>query len=339
MFKLDLEKAEEPKIKLPTSAESLKKQDRSRKKNLFCFIDYTKAFDCVDHNQLWNILKEMGIPDHLTWEILYAGQEATDRIGHGTEDLFQIEKGVRQGCILSPCLFNLYAEYIMRNAGLEEAQAGIKIAGRNINKLRYADDTTLMAESEEELKSFLMRVKEASEKVGLKFNIQKTKIMASGPITSWLIYGENMETVTCFIFLGSKTTADGDCSHDIKRCLLLERKAMTNLDRILKSRDIANKGLSSQGYGFSSGHVWMWELDYKENWVVKNRCFRTVVLEKTLEESLRQQGDQTSQSKGNHPWMFFIGRTDAEAEATILWPPDVKSWLTGKDPDVGKDWR
>ena len=151
---------------------------------------------------------------------------------HGTTDWFQIGKGVRLGFILSPCLFNLYAEYIMRNSGLEEAQAGIKIAGRNINKLRYADNTTLMAESEEELKSLLMRVKEESEKVGLKLNIQKTKIMASGPITSWEIDGE---TVPGFIFLGSKITVDGDCSHVIKRCLLLGRKVMTNLDSILKA--------------------------------------------------------------------------------------------------------
>ena len=153
----------------------------------FCFIEYAKAFDCVDHNKLWKILKEMGIPDHLTCLLrnLYAGQEATVRAGHGTTDWFQIEKGVRQGCILSPCLFNFYAEYIMRHAGLEEAQAGTKITGRNINNLRYADDTTVMAESEEELKSLLMKVKEESEKVGLKLNIQKTKIMASGPITSW----------------------------------------------------------------------------------------------------------------------------------------------------------
>ena len=156
---------------------------------------------------------------------------------------------------MSPCLFNLYAEYIIRNARLDEAQAGIKIARRNINNLRYADDTTLMAESEEELKSLLMKVKVESETVGLKLNIQKTKIMASGPITSWQIDGETVETVSDFIFLGSKTTADGDCSHEIKRRLLLRRKVMTNLDRILKSR--ANKGPSSQGYGFSSGHVWM----------------------------------------------------------------------------------
>ena len=150
---------------------------------------------------------------------------------------FQIGKGVCQGCILSPCLFNLYAEYIMRNAGLQEAQAGIKIAGRNINNLRYADDTTLMAESEEELKSLLMKVKEESEKVGLKLNMQKTKIMASGPITSWEIDGET-GTVSDFIFGGSKITADGDFSHEIKRCILLGRKVMTNLDSILNSRDI-----------------------------------------------------------------------------------------------------
>ena len=178
----------------------------------------------------------MEIPDYLTCLLrkLYAGQEATVRTGHGTTDGFQIGKGVRQGCILSPCLFNFYAEYIMRNAGLEEAQAGIKIAGRNIKNHRYADDTTLMAESDEELKSLLMKVE--SENVGLKLNIQKNKIMASGPITSWEIDAETMETD--FIFWGSKITADGDCSHEIKRRLLLGRKIMTNIDSILKSRDI-----------------------------------------------------------------------------------------------------
>ena len=158
----------------------------------------------MDHNKLWKILKEMGIPDHLICPLrnLYAGQEVTVKIGHGTTDWFQIGKGVRQGCILSPCLFNFYAEYIMRSAGLDETQAGIKIAGRKINNLRCADDTTLMAEIEEELKSLLMKVKEESEKVGLKLNIQKTKIMASGPITSWEIYGETVETVAEFIFWG-----------------------------------------------------------------------------------------------------------------------------------------
>ena len=204
MFKLVLEKAEEPEIKLPIYVGSSKEQEFQ--KNIYlCFIDYTKAFDCLDHNKLWKILKEMGIPDHLTclFRNLYAGQEATVRTGHGPTDWFQIGKEVHRGCILSPCLFNLYAEYIMRNAGLQEAQAGIKFAWRNINNLRYAD-TTLMAESEEELKSLLMKVKEESEKVGLKLNIQKTKIMASGPITSWEKDGETVETVSDFIFLGSK---------------------------------------------------------------------------------------------------------------------------------------
>ena len=159
---------------------------REFQKNIyFCFIDYAKAFDCVDHHKLWKILKKMGIPDHLTCLLrnLYAGEEATVSTGHGTTDWFQIGKEVHQGCILSPCLFNLHAEYILRNARLDEAQAGIKIAGRNINNLRYADDTTLMAGSEE-VKSLLMKVKEESENAGLKLNIQKTKIMANGPITS-----------------------------------------------------------------------------------------------------------------------------------------------------------
>ena len=152
----------------------------------------------VDHNQLWKILKEMGIPEHLICLLknLYEGQEATVRTGHGTTDWFQIGNGVHQSCILLSCLFNFYVECIMRNAGLDEAQAGIKIARRNINNLRYADDTTLMAEIEEELKSLLVKVKEETERVGLKFNIQKTKIMTSGPITSWHIDGETVETVT-----------------------------------------------------------------------------------------------------------------------------------------------
>ena len=208
-------------------------------------------------NKLWKILKEMRIPNHLTCLLrnLYAGQEATVRTGCGTADCFQIGKGVHQSCILSPCLFNFYAEYIMRNVGLDKAQAGIKITGRNINNLRYADDTTLLAESEEELKSLLMNVKEESEKIGLKLSIRKTKTMASGPITSWQIDGE---TVSDLIFCGSKITADGDSSHEIKRHLLLGRKVMTNLDSILKIRHyFVNKGSSSQGYAFSSSHVWM----------------------------------------------------------------------------------
>ena len=183
IFKPFLENAEEPEIKLPVSCWITEHASKFQKNIYFCFINYTKAFDYVDHNKLWKILQEMGIPDHLACLLrnLYAGQEATVRIGHGTTDWFQKGKGVRQGCILPPYLFNLYAEYIMRNAGLEETQAGIKITRRNINNLRYADDTTLMAESEEELKSLLMKVREESEKVGLKLNIQETKIMASGP--------------------------------------------------------------------------------------------------------------------------------------------------------------
>ena len=185
----------------------IKKAREFRKNIYFCFIDYAKVFDCVDHNKLWKILQEMGIPDHLICLLrnLYAGQEATVRTGHGKTDWFQIRKGVCQGCISSPCLFNLYAEYIMRNTGLDEAQAGIKFAGRNINNLRYTDDTTLMAESEEELKSLLMKVKDKSEKVSLKLSIQKTKIMASSPISSWQIDGETLETMADFIFLAPKS--------------------------------------------------------------------------------------------------------------------------------------
>ena len=183
-----------------------------------------------------------GNTDHFTSFLknLYAGQEATVRTGHKTMDWLKIGKGIHQDCILSPYLFNLYSEYIMQNVRLDKAQAGIKIAMRNINNLRYADDTTLKAESEEELKSLLMKVKEEGEKAGLKLNIQKTKIMASDPMTSWQIDGERMETVTDFIFLGSKITGFRvmDCSHEIERHLLLGRKAMTNLDSILKTRDM-----------------------------------------------------------------------------------------------------
>jgi len=185
----------------------------------------------------------MGIPDHLTCLLrnLYAGQEETDRTGHETTDWFQVGKRVYQGCILSLCLCNLYAECIMRNSGLEEAQAGIKITGRNINKLRYADDTTVLTESEEQLKSLLMKVKEESEKVGLKLNIQKAKIMASGPITSWEVDGETVETVSDFIFLSCKITADGDCRHEIKGSLLLGSRVMTNLDSILKKESLLER--------------------------------------------------------------------------------------------------
>ena len=302
----------------------------------FCFIDYAKAFDCVKHNKLWTILQEMGIPDHLTCLLrnLYAGQEATVRTGHETMECFQIGKGVHQGCILSPCLFNLYAERIMWNAGLNEAQAGIKIAGRNINNLRYADDTTLMAESEEELKSSLMKVREC-EKAGLKLNIQITKIMASGHITSWQIDGETMETVTDSIFLGSRITADGDCSCEIKIHLLLRRKSMTNLDSILKSRDITLPTkvhlvkamvFPVVMYGCKSWTIEKavcWRIDGFESW-----CWQRLL-----------RAPWTARRSNQSVVKKFTGRIDAEAEARILWPSDVKSWLTAKDPDAGKDWR
>ena len=182
-----------------------------------------------------------------------------------------------------------------------------------------------------------MKVKEESEKAGLKLNIQKTKIMASGPITSWQIDGETVETVTDFILWGSKITADGDCSHEIKRCLLLGRKVMTNLDRILKSRDyLANKDPSNQSYDFSSSQVWIWEWDYKESWALKNWCFWTVVLEKTLESPLDCKLIQPSILKETSPEYSLV---NAEAETPILWPPDSKNWLIGRDPNAGKDWR
>ena len=216
--------AELPGIKLSTSTESSREEERARKTSISALSTTAKPW-IVWITTNWKILQEMGILDHFTCLLrnLYAGQEATFRIGHGTTDWFQIGKGEDQSCILSPCLFNLCVEYIMQNAGLDEAQAGIKSAGRNINKLRYADDTTLMAESEEELKSLLMKVKEESGKVGLKLNIQKTQIMASGLITSWQIDGETVETVREF-FLGSKITADGDCSHELKDACSLEEK-------------------------------------------------------------------------------------------------------------------
>ena len=201
----------------------IKKASEFQKNIYFCFTDYAKVFDCVDYHKPWKILQEIGIPDHLTYLLrnLYAGQEATVRTRHGTTDWFQLGKGVYQGCIMSPCLFNLYEEYIMRNARLDETQARIKISKRNINNLRYAADTTLMAESNNQPKGLLMKVKEETENVGLKFNIQKTKIVATNPITSWQIDGNsgNIDRLG-----GSKITADGDCSHEIKRCLLLGEK-------------------------------------------------------------------------------------------------------------------
>ena len=215
---------------------------REFQKNIyFCFIDYVKAFNCVAHKKLWKNYPRDGNtrPPYLPPEKPYAGQEAIVRGSYGATDWFQIGKGECKGHILSPCLFNLYAEYIMRNARLDEAQAGVKIAGRNINNLRYADDTTLKAESEEKLKNLLMKMKEESE----------TKIMASSPITSWQTDGKTMETMRDFMFLGSKSNTDGDCSHEVK-CLLLGRNGMTHLESILKSRDFANKGPSTKAMIF-----------------------------------------------------------------------------------------
>ena len=262
----------------------------------------------MDHNKLWKILKEMGISDHLNCLLrnLYADQEATIRTVHRTTNWFQIGKGVRQGCILSPCLFNLYAEYIMRNPGLHEAQAEIKIDGRNINNLRYEDDTTLMAESEE-LKSLLMKVKEESEKIGLKLNIQKSKIMASGPITSWQIDGETVKTVADFILEDSKITTDGDCSQEIKRHLLLGRKFMTNLDSILKSRDITLPTkvclvkavvfpvvmhgceswiiMKADGRRIDAFELWCWRRLLRVPWIAR-RSNQSILKEVSLEYSL-----------------------------------------------------
>ena len=228
MFKLDLEKAKEPEIKLPTSIGSLKKQKSSRKKTSISALltmpkPLTGWIKTVENSS------RDRIPDHLNCLLrnLYAGQEATVRTGHGTTDLFQIRKGVHQSCLLSPWLFNLSAEYIMRNAGLEKAQAGIKIAGRNLNNFRYADDSILMAEIEEELKSLWMRVKEESEKKKKNWlktqQSKKLRLWHLVPITSWQIEGENIKEVTDFIFLGSKIPGDDDCSHKIKRCLFLRR--------------------------------------------------------------------------------------------------------------------
>ena len=236
---------------------------------------------------------------------------------------FDISTIVHQGCISSPCLFNVYAEYIMRNSGLEEAQAGIKIAGRNINNLRYADDTTLMAESEEELKSLLMKLKVESEKVGLKLNIQKTKIMASGPITSWQIDGE---TVADFIFLGSKITAHGDCNHEIKRRLLLGRKVMTNLHSILKSRDIS---LPTKVH-LVKAVVFPLVMYGCESWTIKKGerrridAFELWCWRRLLRVPWTARSSNQSILKEIGPWVF-IGRTDVEVEAPRLWPPDVKS--------------
>ena len=220
-----------------------------------------------------------------------------------------------------------------------QAPAGIKIFRRNVNNLRYAEDMTLMAESEEELKSLLMKVKEESEKVGLKLNIQKTKIMASGLITSWQIDGETVETVTIYFGGTPKSLQMMTAAMKLKDTYSLGKSYDQPRQHIKKQRHyFANKGPSSESYGFSSSHVWMWELAYKESWVLKNWCFWTVVLEEALECPLDCKEIQPVHPKGNQSWIF-IGRTDAEAETPIFWPPDAKNCLIGKDPDAGTDWR
>ena len=227
----------------------------------------------------------------------------------------------------------------MRNARLDKAQGWIKIAGRNVNNLRFADDTTLMAESEEELKSLSMKVKEESEKVGLKLNIQKTKIMAYSLIISLQIDWETMEIMTDFIFLGFRIIVYGECSHEINKHLLLGRKAITSLDSILISKDftLPTKACIVKDMAFSSSHVQMWVLDHKKGWALKNWHFWTVMVEKTLESPLGCKEIKPVNSKGNQPWIF-IGRTDAEAEAPVFWLLGVRSWHIGKDPDAGKYW-
>ena len=242
---------------------------------------------------------------------LYAGQEAIVGTGYGTMDWFKIGKGIQQGC-MSPCLFNFYAEYIMRNAGLEETQAGIKIAGRDINNLRYADDTILMAVSEEELKSLLMRVKEESEKAGLKLNIQKMKIMASSLIILWQIDGGKVETD--FIFLGSKITADGDCSHEIKRRLLLGSKSMTNLDSILKSRII----ILPTKVCIVKAMVFPVVMYGCESWIIKKAECRLIDAFKLWCWRILLRVPWPARRSNQSILKEIVGRTDVEAETAIL---------------------
>ena len=332
-FKLVLEKAEEPEIKLPTSTGSWRKQESSRKTSTSALLTMPKPLTVWITTNCRKFLKRWNTRPPYLWN-LYACQKTTVKTGHGTTDWFQIRKRVHQSCILWPCLFNLYAEYIMWNAGLDEAQAGIKIVRRSINNLRYADDTTLRAEGEEELDSLLMKVKEESKTAGLKLNIQKTKIMAFSPIISWQIDAQIIETVTVFLFLGSRITADGDWSHEIKRLLLLGRKAMTNLDSILKSRDItlSTRSIYSRLMVFPVGMYGC------ESWTIKKaECQRIDAFElwcwrRLLRASWTARRSNQSILKEISPWIF-IGRTDAEAETPILWPPDVKNWLIRKDPD------
>ena len=296
----------------------------------------TRVFDCMDHNKLWEILKDIGILGHLTCFLrnLFGGQEATVRTGHGTTDWFKTGKGVHQGCILSPCLFNLYAEYMVRNARLYEAQAGIKIPRRNINNLRYAADTTLRAESEEELKSLLMKVKESKSWLKTQHSknqdhgIQSHHFMANR-------WGNNGNSNSLY-FLGLPGHCRGDCSHEIQRCLLLGRKAMTNLNSLLKSRDVTllTKVCLVQTMVFPVVTYWC------ESWTIKKAehqrtdAFELWCWRRFLRVPWTARRSNQSILKEISP--VFIGRTDAEAEAPILWPCVAKSRLIEKTLMLGK---
>jgi len=219
----------------------MEKAREYQKEFYLCFIDYSKAFDCVDHEKLWSVLHEMGVPKHLIvlMKNLYTKQQASVKTDYGNTNWFNIGKGVRQGCILSPYLFNLYAEHIMRKASIDEAAGGIKIGGRNINNLRYADDTTILAETVDDLQYLLRKVKEESAAAGLKLNMKKTFVMTNGPIQEFHIDNDQVEIVKEFIFLGSNINTDGNCSNEIKRRLLMGRRAMVSLDKLIKSKDVS----------------------------------------------------------------------------------------------------
>ena len=284
-------KSSKSRGQISNSHQIIEKAREFQKNIYFCFIDYTKTFDCIDHGKLWEILRDGNIrPSYLPPEKPVYMSKTTVRIIPGTKDGFTFGQGVCWGYILSPCKFYTYAEYTMWNTELNESQAGIKIARRNINKLRYADNTILMVENEEELKNLLMRVIEEREKAGIKLNIQKTKIMASCSITSWQIEGEKMETVEDFAFLGSKITVNSDCSHKIKT-LLPWKESYDNPRQCIKrqSHHFANINSYSQIYGFPSSHVWMWVLNCKAGWGLKRKCLQIIVLEKTLENPLNNE--------------------------------------------------
>ena len=298
MFKLDFEKAEEAEIKLPTSVGSSKKQQNSRKTS--ASLTTLKPLTLWITTNCGKFLKRWTRAPDLPPEKSVCRWRTTIRTRHGTTDWFQIGKGIRQGCILSPCLFNLYAECIMWNAGLNESQAEIKVAGRNINNLRYADDTTLMAESEEELKSLLIKMKEESEKAGLKLNIQKTQIMASSHHFMVNRWGSNGNSDRHY-FLGLQNHCRWWLQPWTSKKFALWKKSYDQPRQLIKKQRhyFANKGPSSQSCGFSSSHVWMWELDYKGSWTPKNWCFWTVVLEKTLESPLDYKEIKPVNLKGN----------------------------------------